>query len=49
MKKLDDVVLKLVTKTAFASAKKEANSACMCLGYQPKMPEKVRKLKTKNG
>ncbi|MBD5543341.1 MAG: cyclic lactone autoinducer peptide [Lachnospiraceae bacterium] len=49
MKKLNDAVLKLVTKTALASAKKEANSACMCIGYQPKMPEKVRKLKNQNG
>ncbi len=45
MRKLNDTVLKLLTKTALASAKKEANSACMCLGYQPKMPEKVKGLK----
>ncbi len=47
MKKLNDVVLKLLAKTAYANAKKEANSACLCLNYQPKMPEKVRKLKSK--
>ncbi len=45
MKNLNDVVLKLLAKTAYA--KKEANSACLCLNYQPKMPEKVRKLKSK--
>ncbi len=47
MKKLNDMVLKLLAKTAYASAKKEANSACLCLNYQPKMPEKVRKLKAR--
>lgn len=47
MKKSNDVVLKLLTKTALANAKKEANSACMCLGYQPKMSEKVKELKRK--
>lgn len=47
MKKLNDTVLKLLAKTAYASAKKEANSACLCLNYQPKMPEKVRELKAR--
>lgn len=47
MKKLNGVVLKVLARTAIESAKKEANSACLCLNYQPKMPEKVKELKTK--
>ncbi|WP_276949361.1 cyclic lactone autoinducer peptide [Acetatifactor muris] len=39
---------KLLSKIILANAKKEANSACIFLGYQPKMPEKVRQLKAKN-
>ena len=40
MKKLNDVALKLL-----ANAEKEANSACLFIGYQPKMPQKVKELK----
>ena len=48
MKKLHDEALKLLARKAFKSAKKEANSVCLCLNYQPKMPEKVKKLKQKS-
>ena len=41
--------MKLLTKAVLASVKKEVNSTCVFLGYQPKMPKKVRELKTKNG
>lgn len=41
--------MKLLSKAVLANVKKETNSACIFMGYQPKMPEKVRKLKTKNG
>lgn len=47
MKKLNDEVLKLLAKFAYSSAEKEARSACMFIGYQPKMPQKVIDLKTR--
>ena len=40
-------VLKKIAKTVYATAKTEADSACICFGYQPVMPEKVKKLKNK--
>ena len=42
---LNDVALKLLAKAAYANAEKEANSACLFIGYQPKMPQKVKELK----
>lgn len=48
MKKLNKMALEVLAKTAFSNAKKEANSACICIGYQPKMPEKVKKLHHKS-
>lgn len=48
MKKLSDVALKLLAKTAYSNAEKEVNSACMLVAYQPKMPDKVKELKIKN-
>lgn len=47
MKNVNNMMLKLLAETVLINAKKEANSACMCLGYQPKMPEKVKELITK--
>lgn len=41
--------MKLLSKAVLANVKQEANSTCIFLGYQPKMPEKIRKLKSKNG
>ena len=45
--KAKETGMKLLTKAALASAKKEVHSTCVFLGYQPKMPQKVRELKTK--
>ncbi len=45
MKKLNDVALKLLAKAAYANAEKVANSAGLFIGYQPKMPQKVKELK----
>ncbi len=45
MKKFNDVALELLAKTVYASAAKEARSACLFIGYQPKMPQKVKDLK----
>ena len=45
MKKLNDAVLKLLAKTAYLNAEKEVQSACLFIGYQPKMPQKVKELK----
>lgn len=47
MKKLGDVTLKLLAKVAYANAEKETQSACLFLGYQPKMPQKVKEMKTR--
>ncbi|MBQ3512458.1 MAG: cyclic lactone autoinducer peptide [Lachnospiraceae bacterium] len=48
MKKLSDVTLKLIANVAVSNAKKETNSACLFLGYQPQMPKKVCELKKQN-
>lgn len=37
--------LKMVSKAIFQSAKKEANSSCFFIGYQPELPEKVKNLR----
>lgn len=34
--------LKLISNAALKNAEKEVNSACMLLGYQPKMPDKLK-------
>ena len=44
-RKNKEVALKLLAKAAYANAEKEANSACLFIGYQPKMPQKVKELK----
>lgn len=48
MKRVENKVLEIVSKVALKSAKKEANSACMFLGYQPKAPDSINTLKKKN-
>ena len=48
MKKLNDVALRLLAKAAYVNAKKEADSACLFIGYQPKMPQNVKELEEKN-
>jgi cyclic lactone autoinducer peptide len=39
------VSLKLMSKAILQSAKKEANSSCFFIGYQPELPEKVKSLR----
>lgn len=43
--KVKKIGMKLLSKAVLANARKEANSACIFMGYQPKMPEKIKKLK----
>ncbi len=42
---MEKKVLIAVSKLAMGSAKKTANSACVFLGYQPKLPRDVTKLR----
>lgn len=42
---MEKKVLTVVSKLAMSSARKTANSACVFLGYQPKLPQSVNKLK----
>ncbi|WP_312433440.1 cyclic lactone autoinducer peptide [Lacrimispora sp.] len=44
-KNFKETALTLLSKAALSTSKKEANSACICIGYQPKMPESVAKFK----
>lgn len=47
MKKLNDVALRLLAKAAYVNAKKEADSACLFIGYQPKYRSKCLRGKSK--
>lgn len=38
-------LLNVVSKVAMGTAKKTANSACVFVGYQPKLPQSVNNLK----
>lgn len=41
--------LNIISKAALANARKEANSACVLFGYQPKISRKAKeRLKRKN-
>lgn len=42
---MSNKLLKLVVKIVNKENKKEANNACLGLGYQPLMPDSVRKLR----
>ncbi len=44
-KEMKEIPLKLISKIALKTAEKEANSACFFIGYQPKAPETVKKLR----
>lgn len=44
-KKFEEKALRIVSRMALETAKKEVNSACMYLGYQPKIPESALKLR----
>lgn len=45
---MNNLFVKLGTKMVNQNAKKEVDSACLFLAYQPKMPDSVRKLKKEN-
>lgn len=46
MKRLECVTLKILSDLALLNAKKEVNSACIFIGYQSKVPEKLKKKKS---
>lgn len=45
MKKEKRTFWKVVEKIAIKVAKTDANTACSCISYQPKLPEAVKKLR----
>lgn len=47
MSKLKKAFLSLAAKGAYSTAKREADSVCVCFAYQPEMPRKVKDLKKK--
>lgn len=47
MKEIKKSILKRIASTAYAVAKTEADSACICFCYQPVMPKKVKELSSK--
>ena len=44
MKKMKGTALNVLKKSILLTAKKEANSACLCIAYQPMMPKSVKEL-----
>ena len=49
MKKVTEAVLPGIAKISKETAKKDANSACTFLMYQPQIPETVKQLKKYQG
>ena len=49
MKKVTEAVLTGIAKISKETAKKDANSACTFLMYQPQIPETVKQLKKYQG
>ena len=43
-KKLTTIYTKAIVKIARKAAAMEANSSCPCIGFQPEIPESVKKL-----
>jgi cyclic lactone autoinducer peptide len=43
--KLTKLPLKIVSSMALKTARREANSACLFMGYQPKAPSDMKKLR----
>lgn len=41
--KVEIKMLKTISKVIMTTAKKEANSACFLFGYQPKIPNGLKK------
>lgn len=44
MKNMKSTALNVLKNAILLTAKKEANSACLCIAYQPKMPKNVKEL-----
>ncbi len=44
-KQVERAVLNMVSKVALDSSKKAANTACVFIGYQSKLPQSVSKLR----
>lgn len=44
MKKIANEFLNMIAKSAYTTAKKEADSACFCFYYQLAMPKAVKEL-----
>ncbi|MBA4687355.1 MAG: cyclic lactone autoinducer peptide [Candidatus Galacturonibacter soehngenii] len=44
-KSLTKLSLEVVSKAILKSAKKEVNSSCFFIGYQPKLPQNAKKLR----
>lgn len=42
MNRIGKKALQFMSKIALANARKEANSACVLFGYQPKMPKNLK-------
>lgn len=42
---IKNLTLKIASKVILNSAKTEANSSCFFIGYQPQLPENVKKLR----
>lgn len=47
MKGIKKIVLENIARSAYQTAKHEADSACFCFFYQPIMPQKVKDLRKK--
>ncbi len=45
MQKISIIVKKTIAYVAKKSASMEANTACPCVGFQPKEPQAVKKLR----
>ena len=48
MHKMRKRALKILSNAALANARKEANSACILFGYQPKMPKDLKQRVKRN-
>lgn len=44
-RQLINLTMEIASKVILHSAKTEANSSCFFIGYQPQLPEKVKKLR----
>ncbi len=49
MKKGKNTFDKIIMKSAYVAAKRSADATCTYFFYQPRLPEKVKKLSRRNG